>query len=423
MMRSELVLVIAVTALFAAAADAGNLLANPAFDTGADGWLLVDDDSARFSYRGDIGSTLPGGSGPGSIEIQAFEKDVGWSGTFQADVAILGGRDYEYAGSVLLPGAANTAQFPVIMVEFFDASGHFLGGRSTSLPGAPRDSWLRVTGTASAPTDAAKVRFWMGVYPSGNHEETDPAIAYWDDAWLAAAADAEVVQSLFVPAAAAVHGEAGTYWSTDGWFSSLVDATVTVSGAFLRQGQDNSAAVASPSVLGTVPPEGFTKLADLVTMLGVSEKAGGLYLVLSATGGSLPSTLGVATTHTFTPNPSGDGVYGQGIPAVPAGSVAKSFVPGVFQGAAMRTNVGALNTSGGAITLDVTILNAAGNQAGSATWTLQPYEQRQVGLPSLGVASLDGGTVVFELSGHGSYRAYTSTVDQESGDAVYNAAR
>jgi len=308
-------------------------------------------------------------------------------------------------------------------VELFDATTSLVASKSANQPGAAQDTWVRLSTTVSAPAAATKARVWFGIFPSQDESEPDPAIVYWDDIYLAAAEGGEVVQSLFVPAAAAVHGQQGTYWSTDGWFSSLVDATVTVSGAFLYQGQDNSAAVANPSVLGTIPPDGFTKLADLVTMLGLSEKTGGLYLELSATGGSLPAALGTATTHTYTPNPSGDGVYGQGIPAVPAGTLTKTVVPGVFQGSEMRTNVGALNTSGGTLTLDVTILNAAGNEVGSATWTLQPYEQRQVSLPSLGVTTLDGGTVIFEMSGHGSYRAYTSTVDQESGDAVYNAAR
>ena len=423
MKRSTSAMFTAVAVLSAAAAGAGNLLTNPTFATNATGWLLVDNAGMKTSFKADTGSTLPGGSGPGSIEIRIFTKGGGWSGTFQADVPITGGRDYDYAASVLIPGTDNSVQYPVMTVEIYDASDTVIASESISQSGAATDSWMRLSGTISAPSDGVKVRFWMGARPSQNVEETDPGIVYWDDAYLAAAEGGEVVQSLFVPAAAAVHGASSTYWSTDGWFSNLTDATVTVSGAFLYQGQDNSSAVANPSTLGTIPPDGFTKLDDIVTMLGLSEKTGGLYLEFAATGSSLPAELAKATTHTYTPNPSGDGVYGQGIPAVPSGTLTTAYVPGVFQGTDMRTNVGALNTSGGTITLDVTILNSAGNEAGSATWTLAPYEQKQVSLPSLGISSLDGGTVIFELSGHGSYRAYTSTVDQKSGDAVYNEAR
>ena len=423
MKPSTMVPLTVVAALVATAAGAGNLLTNPSFTTNATGWWLADNATAKISYQAGTGSTLPGGSGPGSIEVRALTKNVGWSGTSQEDIAIIGGRDYDLAASYLLPSAGNSAQFPIMKVELRDATNHTIAFKELTQTGGPTDSWVRLSGTISAPTDAVKARFSMGVYPSADVQETDPAITYWDDAYLGPAEGGEVVQSFFVPAAAAIHGQAGTYWSTNGWFSNLTDATVTIAGAFLYQGKDNSAAVASPSTLGTIPPDGFTKLDDLVTMLGVSEKTGGIYLEFSATGGTLPAELAKATTHTFTPNPSGDGVYGQGIPAVPVGTLKKTYVPGVFQGSELRTNVGALNTSGGAITLGVKILNSAGNEVASANWTLLPYEQRQVSLPSLGVSSLSGGTVIFEMSGHGSYRGYTSTVDQESGDAVYNEAR
>jgi len=69
------------------------------------------------------------------------------------------------------------------------------------------------------------------------------------------------------------------------------------------------------------------------------------------------------------------------------------------------------------------VYKADGGQAKSVNWTLQPYEQRQVSLPSLGVNELDGGLVTFTAGRGTSFRGYTSTVDQNSGDAVYNEAR
>ena len=60
----------------------------------------------------------------------------------------------------------------------------------------------------------------------------------------------------------------------------------------------------------------------------------------------------------------------------------------------------------------------------TTVWSLAPYEQRQLGLPSFGVSSLDGGTVVFaRTSADGSYCGYLSIVDQDTGDAVYVAAQ
>lgn len=308
-------------------------------------------------------------------------------------------------------------------VEVYNASNQIVTTQDISEMDLPTDSWQRMSGVIAVPSDGVKVRFWMGGYPSSDPDEPDPGMVYFDDALLSSDASGEAMQSLFVPAGAATHGQAGTYWSTNGWFSNITDVNLTIAGAFLYQGRDNSASVASPVTLGTIPPSGFTQLDDLVTLLGESEKTGGIYLELSGVGSDLPAELAVVTTHTFTPNPYGDGVYGQGIPAVPAGTRSRVVVPGVFQGSVLRTNIGALNTSGSEITLDVTILSGGGDEQASTTWVLQPYEQRQVSLPSLGVSNLDGGSVIFELSGHGSFRANTSTVDQSSGDAVYNEAR
>jgi hypothetical protein len=57
-------------------------------------------------------------------------------------------------------------------------------------------------------------------------------------------------------------------------------------------------------------------------------------------------------------------------------------------------------------------------------WTLEPYEPRLVGLPSLGVSTLDDGYVVFErISSGGSFFAYISVVDQATGDPILIVAQ
>jgi len=266
-------------------------------------------------------------------------------------------------------------------------------------------------------------RLWLGVRTSYEAGETRPGIVILDDALIAPVAPTSVDQNLFVPAGAAAHGLNQTYWSTGGWVSNLTDVTLTVSGGFLRQGQHNSSTVQSPTLLGTISPHGFLRLVDLVSVVGGTEDAGDLYFLASGEGVGLPLEPMSVTTHTFTSNPFGGGVYGRGIPAVSAGTEDTTAVPGVFQNADLRTNIGALNTSAQTITLGVVVFDPSGAAVASATWTLQPYQQRQVSLPSLGVTSLDWGTVVFQLDGGGSYRGHTSTVDQASGDAVYNAAR
>jgi hypothetical protein len=53
----------------ASPADAQNLLANPAFGADVSGWTEANSNVAA-SYRGDLGSTLPGGSRPGALEMR-----------------------------------------------------------------------------------------------------------------------------------------------------------------------------------------------------------------------------------------------------------------------------------------------------------------------------------------------------------------
>lgn len=89
-------------------AGAENVLTNPSFDSDASGWLLPDNENVTVSHQPGLGSTLPGGSGPGSIEIHLWTKGIGWSGTFQSEVPITGGRDYDFAASVLVPSADNS---------------------------------------------------------------------------------------------------------------------------------------------------------------------------------------------------------------------------------------------------------------------------------------------------------------------------
>jgi hypothetical protein len=131
------------------------------------------------------------------------------------------------------------------------------------------------------------------------------------------------------------------------------------------------------------------------------------------------------TTYTSTPNQLGGGAYGQAIPAVPEGLSESVYVSGLFQNSTHRTNLGIVNTSPEQITVRIEFSDVGGQQIGvTVEWTLLPYEHRQRSLPDLGVSQIDGGGARMTLqSADGSFRAYTSTVDQVTGDAAYNAAR
>lgn len=229
---------------------------------------------------------------------------------------------------------------------------------------------------------------------------------------------------LYLSAAASAPGAAGTYWYTDAWIHNRADVDVDVVGAFLAQGRDNSSVLASLQPLGTIVAGGFLEVADIVSALGQSGKVGGVYLAATPLEATGTADLIAASSHTWTGNPFGDGTYGQGITAVSAGTEDELRAPGLIQSSAFRTNVGVLNTSNADITVRVRILDSSGMQRADVLWDLQPYDQRQASLPSLGLSQLAGGTCVFSVTaGPESFIGYASIVDNDSGDAFYVEAR
>jgi len=228
---------------------------------------------------------------------------------------------------------------------------------------------------------------------------------------------------LFVPAVASSPGLHGTFWSSSLWIHNLVETPVMVLGAVLPSGVDNGSAPDAVAQIATVPASGFVEVRDVVGALGTAG-TGGIYLMASTTDVTQAGDLVQITSKTFTPDPEGGGSYGQGIPAVRADDLTHKVVPGAFEGGEFRTNVGVLNTSEETITVTIYVLAGDGARVGQAVWLLPPFGHQQQSITGLGVASLDGGSVSFQMAGSGgSFAAYTSVVDNTSGDAVYTEAR
>jgi len=406
----------------AAPAMAQNLVTNPTLDHDISGWLIYSDDGTlEIAHRADTGSTLTGGSGAGALELKSYSWNGGGAGPYQ-DVVVTEGVEYLAEASVFLPSGDNTADGAFLAVKWTDDEGVWLGTDFLNDQGLGWDTWLRESGAFVAPSGAVTATLWALVSTPILEGETVPGIALFDDILFEEEGSSVATQVLYVPAAASAAGLKNTMWTTTGWFANQVAYSVSIAGAFLRQGQDNSTAIKSLTPIATVPPSGFLEVKDIFAAVGGAGASGGIYLEFSASAVGLPATLVHATTTTFTPNPSGDGVYGQGLPAVGPGIVHHVVIPGVFQSAERRTNLGVLNTSGSTLELAVAISGPDGRNVAAVDWTLRPYEQRQVSLQSLGVASLSGGYAqVTRNSLGGSFRAYVSVVDQSSGDAVYTA--
>lgn len=400
---------------------AQNLIVNPSFDSDVAGWtegFWVD-----AVHRDDVGSPLAGGSGPGAAEIFFYYRNGGSNGIYQ-EVPVTGGATYSAALSLYMPSPDNPAPQAPLAIGWYTAAHDFLYSDYLYPDPLVRDQWMRISSHVVAPPNAAFAWFVAAITSPNDPDEARPGITFVDDAYFALEAHDTTTQELFIPAAASKRGQQGTFWTTSGWLHNGSDDPANVSGAFLAQGRDNSAAVAAPTFLATIPAHATVALEDLVARFGHSGETGGLYLRGELNRLDAPLPFLYATSQTSTPNAAGQGSYGQGIPAVAGETAARVVAAGACQSVHKRTNIGVLNTSSHPIMLSVTVIDAGGALATVVPWALAPYEQGQLGLSTLGVSSLDAGTVVFtRTSAEGSFCGYLSIVDQDTGDAVYVAAR
>jgi len=416
-------IVVAVAMLLATSSSAQNLATNGTFDFDVTGWSFAYD-TVEFEWLANEGSDIAGGSGPGAMEVRMFIWNGGSNGPDQV-VTVEEGVEYELRAAVLRPGDPDNVSTGIgLYVQWRDPDFGFLGSDWVASTLPADDQWVEIGGTTVAPGGAAAAEVFLFVRNPALPDETRPGIAWFDDVWFAEFESTTAVHELFYPAAAEAAGAQGTHWTTSARVASLVDFEVTLAAAMLHQGRDNTGAVAAPTVLGVIPPHGALVVDDIVGRLGESSVVGGLYLRATAEAAGLPARLVTATSYTWTPDAAGSGGYGQGLPAVEAGGPGQSAVAGLVQGAAYRTNVGALNTSSETIEVEIRILDSSGAEVVTARWMLQPYEQRQESLTALGVPSLESGSAVMtRTSAAGSYVGYISTVDQLSGDATYNRLR
>jgi hypothetical protein len=405
----------------ASPASAQNLLVNGTFDADADGWAAANDNVTVF-HRSDTGNDLIGGSGPGSMEVQFRMWNGATSGARQ-EIEVVEGTTYEFSGVYFSPSGDNVSLGVRVFARWLDETGQTVSSdQITDFPPLVEDRWTPISGSVTVPEGIHAAHIQVAVQNPAATAETRPGIAYFDDLWFAPAGLSSAVQQLFVPAAASTPGSGGTFWTTSAWVSNLSSSAVVVHGAALLQGQGNTGAVESPIEIGTVEAGGFLRIDDVYHRIGADSAAGGLFLEMTAEG-ELPYTRLVSVaTYTSTPNPTGGGAYGQGIPATGPGAGTEVHCPGIKDHGGHRTNIGVLNTSASAIEVVIEIFDAAGAEVGSGTWPLAPFEHRQQRVTTLGAAGLDGGTATIRLhSSAGSFLAYSSVVDNETGDAVFIA--
>jgi len=241
------------------------------------------------------------------------------------------------------------------------------------------------------------------------------------DAVFIVGATPVVTSDLVIPVVARNQGQSGTQWRSDlrvlngGSFSIHLDAELRLQGAF-----------GMPPIIESFelrPGQAITFDDVILSLFGLETAVGSLRLVPREG----PAVL-FATSRTA--NHGGtQGTYGQYVPALidDAGLHDRGVLLHVEDGSNKRTNLGLIETSGKSVVLEISLLDHAGQSLGVATsQTLGPWESNQINdiFTVFGASPHSNARLeVTRLTGAGTFSAYASVVDADSGDAVFVSAQ
>ena len=221
-----------------------------------------------------------------------------------------------------------------------------------------------------------------------------------------------------IPAAASLHGLAGTNWRTDVELHNPSGDTATIKVSPLLRGQANP----DPTVRTFSLDAGQSLRLDdvLGTQFGLS---GAAALRIRCT--SYDDI--VATSRTY--NDAGDRTYGQFISALPLdaaiGTVHSGRLIQLSQSSTddtgFRTNIGLTNATGTATDVVIALYDGAGHHLGDVPQHLEAYEYVQIDriFRKVSDAAVDNGYAIVSSSTPGAgFYAYASVVDNRSSDPI-----
>lgn len=246
------------------------------------------------------------------------------------------------------------------------------------------------------------------------------AFSPWSEA-VSVTVEPPVGQALYVLAAAHLSGLAGTNWRTDLEVHNPTAQPVTFTIELLKRDQANSSPERVSRTLAAGRSERFPDaLASLFQFSGAAT------LRVTPQAGRL-----MVTSRTYNDQPQG--TFGQFIPAsasaeaVPSGQSAwlVQLAQAAGTGSGFRTNIGFVNTTSATLSLEARLYQADGALLGTRTWSLRPYEYRQVDRIFAGLAAtdLEGFAVLRTPTVGAAFLAYASVIDNRSGDPIFVPAR
>jgi len=313
-------------------------------------------------------------------------------------------------------GFVNTADTPLhVRVELFNADGTALGSpdydiapmsffqQSDILGTHVEDAWALIT------SDTSDARYFSYASVVDNHSG-DPIFVLPVSA---------THQELMIPAAASVHGLAGTSWRTDIELHNTGSAAAEIDVDALLRDRANT----NPASLSfSVEPGTGIRLEDVLGQeFGISGAA-----ALRIRVNTFQDIM--VTSRTY--NDAGTETYGQFIPALPADAAGGAARDGRLlqlsqsdsDETGFRTNIGLSNATEISTEVRISLYDGAGNHLGDVSQHLEAFEYVQIDRIFRRVtenAVNNGYAIVTSSTPGAGIFAYASVVDNRSGDSIY----
>lgn len=229
------------------------------------------------------------------------------------------------------------------------------------------------------------------------------------------------VTSIYFPAAASIHGNAGTFFHTDAWITNhSASQPLTLKATYYCFVGANCYGVSRPMLLA---PRETRLVSDIVaSLLGAPESAGPIQFTYDATVGPVTALARVYSPSLPAPT------YGGAFAALPLSEArTKAFFAGLGSSGGdfstgFRSNAGIFNPSSATATVSLTLYDATGVQTGSpVVLSVSSNTAQQVNdiFAAAGLANTVTLDHVLIVTSSVPVFPYVTVIDNQSGDFVY----
>jgi hypothetical protein len=247
--------------------------------------------------------------------------------------------------------------------------------------------------------------------------------------------------AILIPTAAHLSGAANSFWVTDGEVHNYGTVSMDYRMDLLKRDNANTSPMTKTF---SIPAGQAVRFNDiLLAQFAYTGAAALLITPLGATDGALIVTSRTYNDPEYANSPPVDdiplldqlalagGTYGQFVPGQPVvtaiteldeGRIVQLTHTAGTTATGFRTNIGAVNTTGEAITVEIELRLADGTSLGTVDMALRAFEYKQIDKIYERVTSqtvADGFAVLRLKSGTGGFIAYASVIDNRTGDPIY----